>query len=1001
MFKKISWQTLKLEAKAVVPDDESSNGMSSVIRLISSGGFTNLTVKKSLLNREVVCAKCTLVLDDVLWLMSATSSQSRSAMALSEFISSFIVSQSASTVNKSSGGDENIDEAKGSSKMSPAKASQVKIDTNSQLYRIFNQFDPIESSVEFNLRTFQLQFIDDMSIGKFNEPIFHSHFPPLKSGSAFLIAATAISITIYPEYNPARLANQVHQLQGSNLHNSSKGVKKTLRKKVIDTSTFSRQEDALNVLITVQTLELHCVGLNDTRLKKNKSNDFEARNKCIFQAPASTTALPDDVPAIEICYNHYYENEPKKRKDINYRAPLIAKSDTVQVKVGPSRLYFDPPTLLWLHSFLVPLTTVHLKPTFAIASQDPSGLANTSPDDPFTQINVELIYPVLVVDEKNPFDLFPSPFLPDDIREKLSSVTSEEKQFPDEIEITAAKLNLQRLNTSEADNKWMLKGGPIWADYIHFTGLKDPLDSKRMLNVRRELVEPFSIRGSIMMFDETQVSMEEIRIYLEVVEKDVPSSLSARINCDQIVTFLRVINKLDTFTDFIAQDKLFMKTFYPSMPDSLLTMTIKVPDLQVTLVKPKNSSDASDATQVNSSLHTNQMTSGDASSTQVLTDAADSLPIIQRPNSANSSESMHKSHSVPEDVCNVSALALETQPSSLYSSVQQLENQKRSGSNCSLRSEIELSADARYEDDDQYILNVMNVPASMSSSPSLQSMSVDNASLNSYQLIDDTLLDDDVEEAEDVTALMDEPYKCTKNQKVYEEIVKVFLSDITVDKRSNGLHGVTEITSRRPISLFTPSTDESSCESSSSKDNFILLMRSEIKWTHQEGKKELTSIIFQNQPHLTIDKMIIDNVSCNIVVPDDAIPPTVTPMALILRNINVQMVDESNSNSKPVSVSIDILNVQRTSDNCLKILPLDGKRCAPLTYVYSSHADVFAVDPAVSGLPDTLLSLDAATVDAEETRKHLQDAIDKNVELTKQIEKLQKELDMLRCQSNG
>lgn len=1000
LFKKISWQTLKLEAKAVLPDDESSNSMSSVIRLISSGGYTDLTVKKSLLNREVVCAKCTLVLDDVLWLMSATSSQSRSAMALSEFISSFIVSQSASTVNKSSGDNKTTDEVKGLNKTSPVKASQLKMDTNSPLYNLFIEFDPIESSVEFNLRTFQLQFIDDMSIGKINEPIFHSHFPPLKSGSAFLIAATAISITIYPEYNPARLANQVYQLRNSKLFGSSKGAKKTSKKKFIDTSTFSRQEDALNILITVQTLELHCVGLNDTRLKKNKSNDFEVRNKCIFQAPASTTALPDDVPAVEICYNHYYENEPKKRKDINYRAPLIAKSDTVQVKVGPSRLYFDPPTLLWLHSFIVPLTTVHLKPTFAIASQESSGHNVTSPEDPFTEISIQLIYPVVVVDEKNPFDLFPSPFLPEDIRQKLTSVTREDKQFPDEIEITAAQLNLHRLNTTEADEKWTIEGGPIWVNHIHFSGLKDPLDTKRMLETRSEIVETFSIRGSVMMFDETQVSMEEIRINLDIIEKDA-SSLSARINCDQIATVLRVINKLDTFSDFIAQDKLLMKQFYPTMPDSLLTMTIKVPDLQVTLVKPKNNSDASDATQVDLSSNVNKVKSSDAVSSHVLSEISDCIPIEHRASSASSSGSMHKSLSVPEDVLNVSGVALETPSSSLTLNPHQLEGQRRSGSNCSLRSEIELSGDTRYEDDDQYILNVMNVPASMSSSPSLQSISVDNASLNSYNLIDDASINDDIEEAEEVTALIDESYKCTSNQKIYEEIINIFLGDISVEKRSNGLHGVTEIISCRPISLFTPFQDEdanNSCKRGTGRDNFIFLMRSEIKWTHEDGKKELTSIIFQNQPQLTIDNSLLANISSNFVVPDDAAPPSSPPMSIILRNINIKMVDENDHNSKPLSVSIDIMNVQRTSENCLRILPLDSERL-PLSYIYSNHAELFSVNPAVSGLPDSLISLDAAPID--EAQQSLQEEIKKNAQLQKQIDELQKELDLLRSHSHS
>lgn len=997
LFKKISWQTLKLEAKAVVPDEEAQNGMSSVIRLISSGGCTNLTVKKSLLNREVVCAKCSLVLDDVLWLMSATSSQSRSAMALTEFISSFIVSQSASTVNKSSTGTAD-DSAKGLGK-SPAKASQVKMDTTSQLYKIFTQFDPIESSVEFNLRTFQLQFIDDMSIGNTSEPVFHSYFPPLKSGSAFLIAATAIRITIYPEYNPDRLMSQMNLLTGGTGVN-----KKAPKKKLVDTtSIFSRQEDALNVLITVKTLELHCVGLNDTRLKTNKSSDFETRNKCIFQAPASTSAFPDDVPAVEICYNHYYENEPKRKKEINYQPPLVPRTDSVQLKVGPSRIYFDPPTLLWLHSFLVPLTTVHLKSTFAIAAQDFSG-QNKSVDDSFTQVNLELVHPVVVLDEKSPFDLFPSPFLSDEVKEKVISTSKSSEHTPAEIEITAARLELERINTTEADNKWFLKSGPIWADYIELTGLKDPLDTKKMIETRTELVEPFQVRGSIMMFDETQISMDEIRIYLEVVLKE-SSNLCARVRCDQIANFLRIINKLDTFTDFIAQDKLLMKSFFPSMPDSLLTMKIKVPNLQLVLVKPKNCSDASDATEVNS---TNNNQLNDCAD-DLLINSMTNVSIAQRPNSANS-DTMHKSFSAPEDVTkevtNVSALSLETTSinESGFTLDPLLLDQKRSGSNCSLRSDIDLTnVDSKYEDDDQYILNVMNVPSSMSSSPSLQSIPVDTASLNSYKIIDDASLlsTDDIEEAEDVTAMMDEPVKTPLNQIIYEEIIKVFITDLTVEKTSNGLHGVTEIKSTKPISLFHPATLKVNDECDQKNTQNVLVVRSEIKWTNENGKQELTSILLEDQTELKIDKMTLETLSDNIVIPPDAIPPNVSPMAVIISNLKVQMLDDSSPATPPLTLVFESLNIERSSDNRVTFVPSIGVSTVPLSYIYTKHAKMFGINPAVSGLSDTLILNETDDDLHQETSRRLQAELQKNAELTRKIELLQKELDIVKSQKHG
>ena len=175
LFKTISWQTLKMEAKARSKDHPDSDDEdaeksprrqrnSDVIRLISSGGSAQLTVKKSLLNREVVCVKSSFVLEDILWLLSATSSQSRDALTLIESISSLVVSQStASTSSSKKQSDSNGKTSASGPKGSPSKTAAVKVDKNSSLYKIFTQFDPVESCVHINLKTFQLQIVDDMN----------------------------------------------------------------------------------------------------------------------------------------------------------------------------------------------------------------------------------------------------------------------------------------------------------------------------------------------------------------------------------------------------------------------------------------------------------------------------------------------------------------------------------------------------------------------------------------------------------------------------------------------------------------------------------------------------------------------------------------------------------------------------------------------------------------------------------------------------------------------
>ena len=960
LFKTISWQTLKMEAKARSKDHPDSDDEdaeksprrqrnSDVIRLISSGGSAQLTVKKSLLNREVVCVKSSFVLEDILWLLSATSSQSRDALTLIESISSLVVSQStASTSSSKKQSDSNGKTSASGPKGSPSKTAAVKVDKNSSLYKIFTQFDPVESCVHINLKTFQLQIVDDMNT---QEGSFHSKYPPLEMGSALLFSATGVNFSIYPEYCPRR------------------GFK---------TIPDEEEDVSLQVLIKLHRMQLHSVGLNDPRMKSRKKQDgSEDKNKYLLSCPSSSNAMPEDVAAVDVIIHHFYDDCDG------------TKSDSVQIKVGPSRIYVDEPTLLWLHSFILPI----------IASGQQSGQDQdvNQKTPPFVNVDVEVLLPVLVIDQKNPFAIFPSPFsnkktvVVDDSQEVTMDFNSRH-----ELEVKATRVTLHRLETKDNDHMaWSFKADPVWAEFLTTADHDGSVVKKHSSQDRLEILEPVSVRGTVLVFSETPVSLEEIRVSI-----DIESETRVKIFPEILPGLVSFLSKLDVFGDFMAQDKLEMKTCFPLMRDSQLNLKIDIQSLHLKFLRIKAICDDDESSQDNS---------GSAEEPLIEVDTA--------------ALNMRRSYSAPIDVGDESAITVPDEISadtfvSHPLSVERLMDNNLDGNRSSSRTSLTgdvpsrellnpdlVSLDSRVSDEEDFlILNHMQVPASMSSSPSLI-------------LIQDNNNDSDIEEAEDVSALLGADDRLTPSNKhrvQFESVAEIKMIKLVIDKRATDLHSVTEVLCEHPLAIIEPQVEPGTRVPSPTSElpsdgdvneesvSSCLLVRSELSWSHSKGRSELTSILLEDHPVISIHSKTLEVIASSLEslkMPVSSSPSSSSPaIDIFLRNLTLMILEAQNevqAAQPKVTLTLPAAVVNKSQENVISVLPVQSVNDSLRHLLEDKHRKVFGTS-VVSGFICPVVSSQMKTKDSEEDEEVLKQVLSRNESLEQEVQKLREENELLK-----
>ncbi|KAI6177316.1 hypothetical protein M3Y97_00893400 [Aphelenchoides bicaudatus] len=364
-FKCVSWQLLRIEARAIESNTDASDarrGFSSPLRLITNNGKCRIAIKKSHTDNSLVCGRLQLILEEVLWIV--TLPQLRSAISFGKHILELIKKSTESTnevqkVAKSFNFTKTIDEQNHS--MSPRYA---RID--------FNQ-----SSNHFYVTKMDLHLYDD---GSSND--FPSDWN-IDNGAIQLVLSR-VSVDVYPNHTPLwkrtdwvgydtanSCASEAEKLVAMHLTNISEDLNENEKKQFTHVCQELRSQ---NIVIRINDLLLFRVSQQNSK-KESLIPLINADNTARQTLPQHTSIFHMELAS------YYYLNPT------SYPTPR----NMTHLVIGPLNIVTDPRSIRWLvYVFENIANLVDLK-TVAVES-DPSDL------------KVELILPKIYFELPNEDD---------------------------------------------------------------------------------------------------------------------------------------------------------------------------------------------------------------------------------------------------------------------------------------------------------------------------------------------------------------------------------------------------------------------------------------------------------------------------------------------------------------------------------------------------------------------------------------------------------------------
>ena len=182
IFKEVSWQTVRIEAKSTVSQDLTP------LRLITNQARCRMTIKKRMSDCTVLGVRLVLILDDLLWVL--TDDQLKAALHFMDSISGLI--KKATATQQKEKAARKLDN-KGDKSSYPKSRSTP---ATSAAARTFQKYDVVETSYHFYSDRIDLHFCDDPGGGR-------SSHPDLAQGGAFQVSLSRLQMDYYP-YHLAR-----------------------------------------------------------------------------------------------------------------------------------------------------------------------------------------------------------------------------------------------------------------------------------------------------------------------------------------------------------------------------------------------------------------------------------------------------------------------------------------------------------------------------------------------------------------------------------------------------------------------------------------------------------------------------------------------------------------------------------------------------------------------------------------------------------------------------
>ena len=383
IFKELSWQTVRIEAKSTINDDLTP------LRLITNQARCRITIKKKIADCSVLGCRLVVILDDLLWVL--TDDQLKAALHYADSLSGLLKRATEETQKvkgarkmQSIAEGQNIKKDKGSAKKDK-KSSAQQTSGSCVSAKVFSRYDVVETSYHFYSDRIDLHLCDDPG-GK-----GRSCHPRLSDGGAFQVSFSELQVDFYPYHvinvpddRDSWIRYSSGSVHASWLEQSLALFQSALMEAAMATDAFSSskvQHTPLSRSNAKQSAPNNGAQITPMEQNRKDNSNGEVRNALLGQFHKLMTtnlivrlkdfamwkvsiskgktapqeflsgdrqrySLPEDMPVMHFEYTQFYYPG-----DISFPLP----PPKLFAYFNPIQLSLDPLTVLWLNAFALNL----------------------------------------------------------------------------------------------------------------------------------------------------------------------------------------------------------------------------------------------------------------------------------------------------------------------------------------------------------------------------------------------------------------------------------------------------------------------------------------------------------------------------------------------------------------------------------------------------------------------------------------------------------------------
>ncbi|TRY82223.1 hypothetical protein DNTS_023866 [Danionella cerebrum] len=354
-FKEVSWQMIRIEADAI--QDTEHEVVSTPIRLITNQSKIRVTLKRRMKDCNVVASKLTLILDDLLWVL--TDSQLK---AMVQYAKSLGEAMEKSAAQRKSMAPDTAQVAPAAPSVQQVRAQQASAtaDQSASMAQLFNSHDVRETSHHLQITHLDLHICDDTNAKDrgINKRL---------DGGAMQLSFSFITVDYYPFHKAGEdCMHWMHygeptksrETWARSLLEEFKANVDMLKNAVSGQSQSSPQHGKIS---TSSSTSFSPPPVPRTQLMSSsvvlRMADFSIYQVSSADQPRSspqtmiscnkkTLYLPQEMPAIHAEFTEYYFPDGK-----DYPIPC----PNLYVQLNALQLVLDSRSLLWLNLFALDL----------------------------------------------------------------------------------------------------------------------------------------------------------------------------------------------------------------------------------------------------------------------------------------------------------------------------------------------------------------------------------------------------------------------------------------------------------------------------------------------------------------------------------------------------------------------------------------------------------------------------------------------------------------------